>query len=168
MRLPFVSRREGERVAVPAFTDCRSMGSVPSFTPAASPRVHRSFPRGLPVAIGCNDQERSLHGLRRDLCCFRPVSPRFELVDESRGLEHWFTCVAPSHLACTAPAVGSSADPLRCQGCLPARRACPRLTCPLLLGTAATVPGGSLNPHGQSAPRGAQPTSSQTSSAGCR
>jgi hypothetical protein len=95
----------------------------------------------------------------------RPISPRFEPVDESRGLRRWFTCVAPSHLACAAPTAGSSTGPLRCQDCFPALRPCRRVACPRLFGTAATAPGGPLNPHGKSAPRGAQPTSSITSSA---
>ena len=60
-RMPFVFRRAGRAVAVPTFTEHRWMGEAPSFTPTASLRVHRSFPRSLrtPIGLGTCEAGRS-------------------------------------------------------------------------------------------------------------
>jgi hypothetical protein len=52
MGVPCILRREGDTVAVPTFTDHRSTGEMPSYTPAASLRATRSRARSLGRAIG--------------------------------------------------------------------------------------------------------------------
>ena len=47
MCAPFSLWSEGATGAVPTFTNDRSTREMPSYTPATSPRVHRSFPRSL-------------------------------------------------------------------------------------------------------------------------
>ena len=76
---------------VPTFTSNRSTSEVPSFTPAASPRLRRRpspWPPGrLPIVDPKVTRPRTARaGTHRN----QPISAGFELVGLLRGVKRWF------------------------------------------------------------------------------
>ena len=85
-----VERRD-QPGTLPAFTTLRSTGSVPSFAPAASPRVRRR-PSSWPPCRRLHPARESPARPRGDRACtaFRPASARLEPVSLLRGFTRWF------------------------------------------------------------------------------
>jgi len=77
---------------LPTFTTYRSTGSVPSFAPAASPRVRRSSSSWPPCRRLQTAQESPAHpkGGGRACTALRPTSTRLEPVYLLRGFTRWF------------------------------------------------------------------------------
>jgi hypothetical protein len=76
---------------VPTFPTHRLTGAVPSFSPAASPRVRRSassWPPRRPVSPASKSR---CPALRRACAAARPISTRLEPVLALRGFDHWFS-----------------------------------------------------------------------------
>ncbi len=125
---------------VPAFTTNRSTREVPSYTPAASPRVRRrlsSWPPHRPIHSGFGvTRPKITTGVR----C-RPA--HIHQIGAGSTLTELHTLVPLVHLlvllAEPAPS-GSSGTPRRCQDCFPPSPASPRSGCPQLRGPAATRP----------------------------
>lgn len=166
MSMPVLLRGEGEDGVVPTFTVHRLTVEVPSYTPATSLRVLRRIPPEPAqrpwVAIVVRG--RAI-GLRLGQRCTDPYPPGWSRsTTEGASGTGSLRCTFPSRLR--GNGVWQCHRPATLSGLLPARRPCRRSACPQLLGTAAPVPGGSRAPRGETAPRGAQPTSSMQSSLG--
>ncbi len=107
---PWLAAGKGDPETVPTFTMYRSTGSVPSSSPAASPRLrrrpspwppHRPHVSGFGVASPCDGSTRT---------AARPTSTRLEPVPRLRGFNHWFT---PLHLSVSLAGPGRLAVPTR-------------------------------------------------------
>jgi len=87
-------RREGDIGWFPRSLSYRSLGSVPSFAPAASPRLRRRLRRGLPTGVF-----KPLRSHLSVCTAARPRSARFEPVDLLRDVTRWFLAYTfPSRL----------------------------------------------------------------------
>jgi hypothetical protein len=96
----------------------RSTGSVPSYTPTASPSPHiavldRTSRR--PSASGDESEAPISH--KRSSTAARPIHRSWRAADDSRGFVHWFGFPTPFCLACGHPPSGGTDGPLRCQSC---------------------------------------------------
>jgi hypothetical protein len=114
---------------VPTFAMIRSVGSVPSCAPAASPRVRRRLSpwplgRGSKPGIGVAHFEVSTR------CCPTHVHQVWGRCLDLRGFDAGSLCT-PFHLACRATAVWQCRPPRRRRGCSHPSRAsgsgCPQL-----------------------------------------
>lgn len=119
---------------VPAFTMCRSTREMPSFVPAASPRLRRRPSPWPPHRWNYTASELTTghNPVRTSRAAHRPISTRLEPTSLLRSVNRWFTLVTPSGLAKQARTVWQS-------------RHVPPLSGPL-----AALPG---VPPGQAAPR---------------
>src|SRR5215217_1111363 len=134
---------------VPTFPTSRLTGAVPSFSPAASPRLRRSPSAWPPGRSNSPASESRCPVLRHACAAARPISTRLEPVLDLRGVDHWFSsaCAFPSRL----PDPGHLAV----------------LACPVVVGAAPSfngllrqTAGGVLPPPpGHVEPRGAPPAS---------
>ena len=98
----------------------------------------------------------------------RPTSTRLEPAENLRGLDHWFTLVPPSRLACRTRAVWQYRPVPPLSGLLPPSPAPPGSGCPQLHRPAATGQRRAPStPLGVMAPRGALMTFSTYIKAGC-
>jgi hypothetical protein len=130
----------GQPQVVPAFTTDRSTREVPSYAPAASPRVRRrlsSWPPHRPVHPGFGVTRRTITaGVRCGPAHIHQVGAGSTLTELHAlvPLVHLLVLLADP-----APS-GSSGTSRRCQDCLPPLPASPRSGCPQLHGLAATRP----------------------------
>src|SRR5215216_582751 len=116
---------EGNLGRVPTFPTSRLTGTVPSFSPAASPHLRRSlsvWPPRRPVSPA---SESRCAPSARACAAARPISTRLEPVLALRGFDHWFSSAYtfPSRL----PDPGRLAVPTR----------------PVVVRAAPTLPGAS-------------------------
>jgi hypothetical protein len=132
--------REGGRKTVPTFTINRSTGSVPSYSPAASPRVRR---RPSPWPPGRQPQpasESPSHAAGRACAAARPRSARFRAGFSLAGVPPLVPAIrTPSRLACRARAVWQCRPVPSLSGLLPPSPAPPGSGCPQLHRAAATT-----------------------------
>ena len=136
-------RREASGM-VPTFTTHRSTGSVPSSSPAASPRLRRSTSSWPPARPTLDLTGVRRRPNRRVCTADRPRSTRFEPAVHLRGFHHWFTAFVHLSVSLAGPGPSGSADPSRrCQGCFPPSPAPPGSGCPQLQRAAATARRGS-------------------------
>jgi hypothetical protein len=113
------------RTAVPTFTANRSIGEVPAYAPAASPRLRRrpsswpSKPTSLtgPEVVRRAARSRPPHQTRT---ASQPRSTGFELVSPLEELYNGGSSRTPSDLACQAPAVRQCRRALSLSGLLSA------------------------------------------------
>jgi hypothetical protein len=151
------SLHEGDAIAVPTFTDLRLTGTPPGYTPAASRHSHRSVCAATVEPLVCGSTERARDRLPRARYCASPYPPGWSWLT-NRGASDASSLSLYLSASLARPwrlAVSPRGYVVRAAPSLP----CISTTCPQLLATAASVPGGVL-PPGISAPRGAQPTSS--------
>jgi hypothetical protein len=131
---------EGGPRTVPTFTINRSTGSVPSYSPAASPRVRRRpspWPPGRPPQPA---SESPSHAAGRTCAAARPRSARFRAGFSLAGVPPLVPAIrAPSRLACRARAVWQCRPVPSLSGLLPPSPAPPGLGCPQLHRAAATA-----------------------------
>jgi hypothetical protein len=111
--------RKGNLGSVPTFPTHRLTGSVPSFSPAASPRLRRK-PSAWPPRRPNSPTPKSRCAVFTPACtAARPISTRFEPALDLRGVDHWFSsaytfpsCLPdPGHLAVLAYSVVVGAAP---------------------------------------------------------
>ena len=118
----------------------RSTGSVPSYSPAASPRVRRRpspWPPGRPPQPA---SESPSHAAGRACAAARPRSTRFRAGFSLAGVPPLVPAIrAPSRLACRARAVWQCRPVPSLSGLLPPSPAPPGLGCPQLHRAAATA-----------------------------
>ena len=149
---------EGGSEMVPTFTTDRSTGSVPSFSPAASPRVRRrlsSWPPDRRTLTGFG--VRSPGCRARVRCCPAHIHQVWSRCHRLRGFHHWFTLVTPFRLACRTRTVWQCRPVPSLSGLLPPSPAPPGSGCPQLQRPAATGRRWVLSsPPGHMAPRGAR------------
>src|SRR5215216_2296528 len=79
---------------VPTFPTSRLTGAVPSFPPAASPRVRRSPSSWPPGRTNSPASESHCPALRRACAAARPISTRLEPAHLLRSLTRWFLSYA--------------------------------------------------------------------------
>ena len=131
---------EGGPRTVPTFTINRSTGSVPSYSPAASPRVRR---RPSPWPPGRQPQpasESPSHAADRACAAARPRSARFRAGFSLAGVPPLVPAIrTPSRPACRARAVWQCRPVPSLSGLLPPSPAPPGLGCPQLHRAAATT-----------------------------
>jgi hypothetical protein len=131
---------EGGPRTVPTFTINRSTGSVPSYSPAASPRVRRRpspWPPGRPPQPA---SESPSHAAGRACAAARPRSARFRAGFSLAGVPPLVPAIrAPSRLACRARAVWQCRPVPSLSGLLPPSPAPPGLGCPQLHRAATTA-----------------------------
>lgn len=89
----------GAAGALPTFTNHRLAGSVPSFTPVASPAVTATR-RLASLARSLIERARRPPSAMEDRAPQPPIATGFGAGDESRGVKHWFGFPAPVCLAC--------------------------------------------------------------------
>jgi len=110
--------REGGRKTVPTFTINRSTGSVPSYSPAASPRVRRRPSPCLLAGTLNRRPSRPPTLLVERALLPGPDPPDFEPVSLLRGFHHWFLQYVHLPVTLAGPEPSGSADPSRrCRGC---------------------------------------------------
>jgi hypothetical protein len=129
---------------VPTFTVYRLSGEVPSYTPAASPRLRRRpspWP-SKPTTLSSLEVPHPPHNhnhTNRYAPQSSPYPPDFELAGDLRGVTTLVSLVhLPVSLAEPEPS-GSTGPSRRCQGCLPPSPASPGSGCPQLRYAAATT-----------------------------
>jgi hypothetical protein len=150
-------RRGGRSRTVPTFTINRSTGSVPSYSPAASPRVRRSPSPWPPGRQPQPASESPSHAAGRACAAARPRSARFRAGFSLAGVPPLVPAIrTPSRLACRARAVWQCRPVPSLSGLLPPSPAPPGLGCPQLHRAAATTQRWAFHPPGQMAPRGAR------------
>ena len=82
---------KGSPERVPTFPTHRLTGAVPSFSPAASPRLRRR-PSAWPPRRPCSASSESRCAVFTRACtAARPISARLEPVLALRGFDHWFS-----------------------------------------------------------------------------
>ena len=101
---------------VPAFTMCRSTREMPSFVPAASPRLRRRPSPWPPHRRNFPASELTAHPSQRSRTAPRPISTRLEPVRRLRNVDTGFSRTPSVSLAGPAPS-GSTGTSRRCQGC---------------------------------------------------
>jgi len=133
-------RRGGRSRTVPTFTINRSTGSVPSYSPAASPRVRRSPSPWPPGRQPQPASESPSHAAGRACAAARPRSARFRAGFSLAGVPPLVPAIrTPSRLACRARAVWQCRPVPSLSGLLPPSPAPPGLGCPQLHRAAATT-----------------------------
>jgi hypothetical protein len=158
---PCTLRCEGGDARVPTFTDFRLTGLVPSYTPATSPRAKRSHARGLDDTIGLR-RRRAVSAIS---CRATSIAPaHIHQIGAGRRLEGPQTLI---HFRCTFPSRLRGHGVWQCRrsatlsgllsGLTRISRAQPALSFSRPLRRSRGDLGG---PRGNTAPRGAQPTSS--------
>jgi hypothetical protein len=161
--------QDGDHGVVPTFTTNRSTGEVPSYAPAASPRLRRSLHHGLPAGdIETDPGVPHPVMTGRVRAATQPESTGLELVEIIlRGVTTLVPRVhLPVPLAGPTPS-GSAGASRRCRGCFPPipvvspGQAAPSFTALLRQHSGA----GLSPPLGYVAPRGAPCRRSRSSSA---
>jgi hypothetical protein len=76
---------QGDTVAVPTFTDFRVMGTVPSYTPAASPHTRRSMCAATVEPSACGTTERMRDRISRIQHCASPYPPDWSWLTNRRA-----------------------------------------------------------------------------------
>src|SRR5215217_3399795 len=116
---------KGSLGRVPTFPTHRLTGTVPSFSPAASPHLPRRPSAWPPRRPNSPASESRCAALTHACTASRPISTRLEPVLALRGFDHWFSSAYtfPSRL----PDPGRLAVPTR----------------PVVVGAAPTLPGAS-------------------------
>ena len=135
---PWLDGGEGDPEMVPTFTMHRSTGEVPSFAPAASPRVRRR-PSPWPPHRHSEPASESTTHRRWSCTADRPTSTRLEPASRLRGLYPLVqTAFTPSRLACRTRVVWRCRPVPALSGLLPPSPASPGSGCPQLQRPAAT------------------------------
>jgi hypothetical protein len=148
---------EGGRRTVPTFTINRSTGSVPSYSPAASPRVRRSPSPWPPGRQPQPASESPPILLGRRALLPGPDPPDFEPVSLLRGFHHWFLQYVHLPVLLAGPEPSGSTDPSRrCRGCSHPPLRLQGQAAPSFTGLLRQPRGGPSIPPGQMAPRGAR------------
>jgi hypothetical protein len=152
----------GTAGTLPTFTMIRSAGSAPSYTPVASPRGTATR-RAASPARWDSGRERRAPSDKEHRAPRQPIAASFGAGDESRGFNHWFGFPVPFCLAC--PPGPLAATRRYVVEAAPTRTSPPREPgCLQLQPAIAATGGGPRCPPGLMAPRGAQPSSSSTTS----
>ena len=128
---PWLPAGRAAPVRFPRSPHTRSTGEVPSFAPAASPRVRRSptpWPPSRRLPPVPESPAKRGCALPPD-----PCPPGWGSVRSLKRLWHWFTCVTPSCLACRTRAVWRCQPVPALSGLLPPGPALPGPGCPQLL-----------------------------------
>jgi len=156
LALPTLGPTEPERLANASRVHRVPLGGlVPSFAPAAMSRAQRSSTRGHISFASIEIAVSGRHLPRLPACCHGPHQPG----SSRRRIKEFLPLV---HLRCTVPPCLPGHGVWLCRrsgtssGLLPPDLATPRSDCPQLLPAAAAARGGSRNPLGLTAPRGAQ------------
>ena len=116
---------------VPAFTMCRSTREMPSFVPAASPRLRRRPSPWPPHRRNFPASELTAHPSQRSRTAPRPISTRLEPVRRLRNVDTGFSRT-PSRLACRTRTVWQYRHVPSLSGLLPPSPAPPGSDCPQL------------------------------------
>src|SRR3977135_4274360 len=116
---------------VPAFTMCRSTREMPSFVPAASPRLRRRPSPWPPHRRNFPASELTAHPSQRSRTAPRPISTRLEPVRRLRNVDTGFSRT-PSRLACRPRTVWQYRHVPSLSGLLPPSPAPPGSDCPQL------------------------------------
>jgi hypothetical protein len=116
---------------VPAFTMCRSTREMPSFVPAASPRLRRRPSPWPPHRRNFPASELTAHPSQRSRTAPRPTSTRLEPVRRLRNVDTGFSRT-PSRLACRTRTVWQYRHVPSLSGLLPPSPAPPGSDCPQL------------------------------------
>ena len=152
-------------VAVPTFTDLRRRGRCPAIPLQPRRASLAVYARPRPSHRTAALDERMSDRLSPTQHCASPYPPGWSwLTNRGASDTGSLSVVAPSRLACATAVSGSATAPLRCQGCSRSRvhlHGRPTLSFSRPLHRSREEP---LTPRGISAPRGAQPISSMTSS----
>lgn len=139
--------------------------SVPSYTPAASPRTaHRSLGPGLPTPMGSRREERRVHRLRLSPALQSGPSTRFGRPLTTHGTSTTGSVsLHPFRLRLRARTVWWCRSAPTLSRLLPASPPTRGSACLQLQPVPARTSGGPFIPQDPSAPRGAQPNSSRQS-----
>jgi hypothetical protein len=116
---------------VPAFTMCRSTREMPSFVPAASPRLRRRSSPWPPHRRNSPASELTAHPSQRSRTAPRPISTRLEPVRRLRNVDTGFSRT-PSRLACRTRTVWQYRHVPSLSGLFPPSPAPPGSDCPQL------------------------------------
>ena len=153
--------------AHPTFTETVATVSVPSYTQAASSQAApRSLGPDLPLPNADRQQERRVHRLERSPAPQHGPSTRFGRLLTTHGASPTGSVsLHPSVSASGHGPSGGAGPPLRCRGCSQASPPTRGSACLRLQPATAMTKRRASSPHGFSAPRGAQPSSSMARSA---
>jgi len=150
--------RRDQPGTLPTFTTLRSTGPVPSFAPAASPRVRRRLSSWPPCRRLHPARESPARPKRRPGVHRSPA--RIRQVGAGVSLKRLYTLVPRVHLSVSLgrPRPSGSADPSRrCQGCSRPPRRLPVQAALSFTGLLRQTGNGVLSPpSGSAAPRGAR------------
>jgi hypothetical protein len=122
--------RKGDRGWFPRSPCDRSISEAPSYTPAASPRLRRRPSPWPPHRYRKAASELTAPIRVRPRTAHRPISARFEPANGSRGVNHWFTHVAPADLASRTRTVWQCQSVPTSSGPLPTLPGVPRIRLP--------------------------------------
>ena len=142
---------------VPAFTMCRSTREMPSFVPAASPRLRRRPSPWPPHRRNFPASELTAHPSQRSRTAPRPISTRLEPVRRLRNVGTGFSRT-PSRLACRTRTVWQYRHVPSLSGPLPVLPGASQVRLPSASTQLLRQPGGGVlsPPLGHTAPRGAR------------
>jgi hypothetical protein len=141
---------------VPTFTMYRSTREMPSFVPAASPRLRRRPSPWPPHRRNSPASELTAHPSQRSRTAPRPRSTRLEPVRRLRNVNTGFSRT-PSRLACRTRTVWQYRHVPSLSGPLPALPGASQVRLPSASTQLLRQPGGGVlsSPLGHTAPRGA-------------
>ena len=145
-----------------AFTMCRSTREMPSFVPAASPRLRRRPSPWPPHRRNSPASELTAHPSQRSHTAPPPISTRLERVRRLRNVDTGFSRT-PSRLACRTRTVWQYRHVPSLSGPLPVLPGASQVRLPSASTQLLRQPGGGVlsPPLGHTAPRGA-PSHQQT------